>query len=108
MVIDSAVNIIISNLFLVNVISQAGFPKVQAAIAVIVGFLIGSITPPVGAAYFYCCNDCPSPVRRSRRGLNSVSNRTVFTFVLYYRNPIVDNVASQNNELVESYETILK
>ena len=32
--------------------AQAGFPEVQAAIVVIVGFLIGSVTPPVGVAYF--------------------------------------------------------
>ena len=32
--------------------SQAGFPEVQAAMVVIVGFLIGSVTPPVGVAYF--------------------------------------------------------
>ena len=31
---------------------KAGFPEVQAAMVVIVGFLIGSVTPPVGVAYF--------------------------------------------------------
>jgi len=49
---DSAVNIIIVGPVLVNVMSQAGFPEVQAAMVVIVGFLIGSVTPPVGVAYF--------------------------------------------------------
>ena len=44
---DSAVNIIIVGPVLVNVMAQAGFPEVQAAIVVIVGFLIGSVTPPV-------------------------------------------------------------
>ena len=51
-VMDSAVNIIIVGPVLVNVMSQAGFPEAQAAIVVIVGFLIGSVTPPVGVAYF--------------------------------------------------------
>ena len=51
-VMDSAVNIIIVGPVLVNVMSQAGFPEVQAAMVVIVGFLIGSVTPPVGVAYF--------------------------------------------------------
>ena len=51
-VMDSAVNIIIVGPVLVNVMAQAGFPEVQAAIVVIVGFLIGSVTPPVGVAYF--------------------------------------------------------
>ena len=52
MVMDSAVNIIIVGPVLVNVMGQAGFPEVQAAVVVIVGFLIGSVTPPVGVAYF--------------------------------------------------------
>ncbi len=51
-VMDSAVNIIIVGPVLVNVMSQAGFAEVQAAMVVIVGFLIGSVTPPVGVAYF--------------------------------------------------------
>jgi tripartite ATP-independent transporter DctM subunit len=51
-VMDSAVNIIIVGPVLVSVMTQAGFPEVQAAIVVIVGFLIGSVTPPVGVAYF--------------------------------------------------------
>ena len=51
-VMDSAVNIIIVGPVLVNVMAQAGFPEVQAAVVVIVGFLIGSVTPPVGVAYF--------------------------------------------------------
>ena len=51
-VMDSAVNIIIVGPVLVSVMVKAGFPEVQAAIVVIVGFLIGSVTPPVGVAYF--------------------------------------------------------
>ena len=51
-VMDSAVNIIIVGPVLVNVMAQAGFPEIQAAIVVIVGFLIGSVTPPVGVAFF--------------------------------------------------------
>ena len=37
---------------LVSVMAKAGFPEVQAAVVVIVGFLIGSVTPPVGVAFF--------------------------------------------------------
>lgn len=51
-VMDSAVNIIILGPVLVSVMEKAGFPEVQAAMVVIVGFLIGSVTPPVGVAYF--------------------------------------------------------
>ena len=52
MVMDSAANIIIVGPVLVNVMAQAGFPEIQAAVVVIVGFLIGSVTPPVGVAFF--------------------------------------------------------
>jgi len=52
MVMDSAVNIIIVGPVLVDVMAKAGFPEVQAAVVVIVGFLIGSVTPPVGVAFF--------------------------------------------------------
>ena len=51
-VMDSAVNIIIVGPVLVDVMAKAGFPEVQAAVVVIVGFLIGSVTPPVGVAFF--------------------------------------------------------
>jgi TRAP-type C4-dicarboxylate transport system permease large subunit len=52
MVMDSAVNIIIVGPVLVDVMAKAGFHEVQAAVVVIVGFLIGSVTPPVGVAFF--------------------------------------------------------
>ena len=52
MVMDSAVNIIIVGPVLVDVMVKAGYPDVQAAIIVVVGFLIGSTTPPVGVAFF--------------------------------------------------------
>ena len=52
MVMDSAVNIIIVGPVLVDVMAKVGFHEVQAAVVVIVGFLIGSVTPPVGVAFF--------------------------------------------------------
>ncbi len=52
MVMDSAANIIIVGPVLVDVMVQAGYPDVQAALIVVVGFLIGSVTPPVGVAFF--------------------------------------------------------
>jgi len=33
-------------------LAKAGYPDVQAALVVVVGFLIGSVTPPVGVAFF--------------------------------------------------------
>ncbi|MFT7017223.1 MAG: tripartite ATP-independent transporter DctM subunit [Cellvibrionaceae bacterium] len=52
MVMDSAANIIVVGPVLVGVMVQAGYPDVQAALVVVVGFLIGSVTPPVGVAFF--------------------------------------------------------
>ncbi|MDH3740511.1 MAG: TRAP transporter large permease [Hyphomicrobiales bacterium] len=52
MVMDSAANIIVVGPVLVDVMVKAGYPDVQAALVVVVGFLIGSVTPPVGVAYF--------------------------------------------------------
>ena len=31
---------------------KAGYPEIQGALVCIVGFLIGSVTPPLGVAYF--------------------------------------------------------
>ena len=47
-----AANIIVVGPVLVDVMVKAGYPDVQAALVVVVGFLIGSVTPPVGVAYF--------------------------------------------------------
>lgn len=52
MVMDSAANIIVVGPVLVDVMVKAGYPDVQAALIVVVGFLIGSVTPPVGVAFF--------------------------------------------------------
>jgi tripartite ATP-independent transporter DctM subunit len=52
MVMDSAANIIVAGPVLVDVMVKAGYPDVQAALVVVVGFLIGAVTPPVGVAFF--------------------------------------------------------
>ncbi len=50
--LDAPANIIIFGPMLVAVSATAGFPPVQAALVVVVGFLLGMVTPPVGACYF--------------------------------------------------------
>jgi len=52
MVMDSAANIIVVGPLLVDVMVKAGYPDIQAGLVVVVGFLIGSVTPPIGVAYF--------------------------------------------------------
>ena len=50
--LDAPANIIIFGPMLVAVSAVAGFPPVTAALVVVVGFLLGMVTPPVGACYF--------------------------------------------------------
>jgi tripartite ATP-independent transporter DctM subunit len=50
--LDAPANIIIFGPMLVAVSAAAGFPPVTAALVVVVGFLLGMVTPPVGACYF--------------------------------------------------------
>ena len=52
MIMDAAANIIVVGPVLIAVSVQAGYPEVQAALVVVVGFLIGTVTPPIGVAYF--------------------------------------------------------
>ena len=50
--LDAPANIIIFGPMLVSVSVAAGFSPVTAALVVVVGFLLGMVTPPVGACYF--------------------------------------------------------
>ncbi|MBI3372591.1 MAG: TRAP transporter large permease [Betaproteobacteria bacterium] len=50
--LDAPANIIIFGPMFVAASAAAGFAPVQAALVVVVGFLLGMVTPPVGACYF--------------------------------------------------------
>ncbi|MEZ5658401.1 MAG: TRAP transporter large permease [Burkholderiaceae bacterium] len=52
MFMDAAANIIVLGPMLVPACAAAGFEPVQAALVVVVGFLLGTVTPPVGVCYF--------------------------------------------------------
>ncbi|WP_340107645.1 TRAP transporter large permease [Pikeienuella sp. HZG-20] len=52
MFMDATANIIVLGPMLVANCVAAGFEPVQAAIVVVVGFLLGIVTPPVGVCYF--------------------------------------------------------
>ena len=92
---DSAVNIIIVGPVLVNVMAQAGFPEIQAAIVVIVGFLIGSVTPPVGVAFFTAATIAQVRLEKVAVALIPYLDWTVFTFILYPRYSRIDHVSSK-------------
>ncbi|MCY4514573.1 MAG: TRAP transporter large permease [Candidatus Tectomicrobia bacterium] len=52
MIMDAAANIIVVGPVLIEVCVRVGYPDVQAALIVVVGFLIGTVTPPIGVGYF--------------------------------------------------------
>ena len=52
MIMDAAANIIVVGPVIIEVMVAAGYPDVQAALICVVGFLIGTVTPPLGYGYF--------------------------------------------------------
>ncbi len=52
MIMDAAANIIVVGPVLIKVFVAAGYPEVQGALICVVGFLIGTVTPPLGVGYF--------------------------------------------------------
>ncbi len=52
MVMDATANIVVLGPMLVAAAGGAGYEPVQAALVVVVGFLLGTVTPPVGVCYF--------------------------------------------------------
>ena len=52
MIMDAAANIIVVGPVIIEVMVAAGYPEVQAALICVVGFLIGTVTPPLGYSYF--------------------------------------------------------
>ncbi|MEZ5811939.1 MAG: TRAP transporter large permease [Rhizobiaceae bacterium] len=52
MIMDASANILVLGPLLVTACQTAGYDPVQAALVVVVGFLLGTVTPPVGVCYF--------------------------------------------------------
>jgi tripartite ATP-independent transporter DctM subunit len=52
MFLDASANVIVLGPLLVPICVEAGFAPVQAALVVVIGFLLGTVTPPVGVCYF--------------------------------------------------------
>jgi tripartite ATP-independent transporter DctM subunit len=52
MIMDAVANIIVLGPTLVTACVSAGLPPIQAGLVVTVGFLMGTVTPPVGISYF--------------------------------------------------------
>lgn len=52
MVMDAGANIIVLGPVLIEICVRAGYPPEQAAMICVIGFLFGTVTPPIGVAYF--------------------------------------------------------
>lgn len=52
MIMDAVANIIVLGPTLVKVCIAAGYPELQAGLVITVGFLLGTVTPPVGICFF--------------------------------------------------------
>jgi len=52
MIMDAVANIVVLGPVLIKICLLAGYPELQAAMIVTVGFLMGTVTPPVGICFF--------------------------------------------------------
>lgn len=64
MIMDATANVIVVGPVIINVMVTAGYPDVQAAMVCVVGFLIGTVTPPLGVAYFTTAAIANSPLEK--------------------------------------------
>jgi tripartite ATP-independent transporter DctM subunit len=79
--LDAPANIIVFGPMLVAVSAAAGFPPVTAALVVVVGFLLGMVTPPVGACYFLA--SFIAGARLERVAVEMVPYMMIEVFVLF-------------------------
>ena len=71
--LDAPANIILFGPMLISVGVQAGYPPIQTAIVVVVGFLLGMVTPPVGACYFLASFIAGAKLERVAAGIAGLS-----------------------------------
>lgn len=64
MIMDATANVIVVGPVIINVMVAAGYPDVQAAMVCVVGFLVGTVTPPLGVAYFTTAAIAKSPLEK--------------------------------------------
>ncbi|MEO6271376.1 MAG: TRAP transporter large permease [Lautropia sp.] len=63
--LDAPANIVLFGPVLISSSVAAGFSPVTAALAVVIGFLVGMVTPPVGACWFLASRIAESPLEES-------------------------------------------
>jgi len=67
--LDAPANIILLGPMLISVSAAAGFSPLTAGLVVVIGFLIGMITPPVGACWFLASRIAGATLESSAREL---------------------------------------
>jgi tripartite ATP-independent transporter DctM subunit len=65
MFMDATANVIVLGPMLVSASTLAGYDPVQAALVVAVGFLLGTVTPPVGVCYFTAAIIADAPLDKT-------------------------------------------
>ncbi len=63
--LDAPANIVLFGPMLISSSVAAGFSPVTAALAVVIGFLIGMVTPPVGSCWFLASRIAEAPLEES-------------------------------------------
>ncbi len=63
--LDAPANIVLFGPMLISSSVAAGFSPVTAALAVVIGFLIGMVTPPVGSCWFLASRIADAPLEES-------------------------------------------
>ena len=63
--LDAPANIVLFGPVLISSSVAAGFSPVTAALAVVIGFLIGMVTPPVGSCWFLASRIADAPLEES-------------------------------------------
>jgi tripartite ATP-independent transporter DctM subunit len=82
MIMDAAANIIVLGPVLVAVCGAAGYEPVQAALVIVVGFLLGTVTPPVGVCYFTATAIAQCRLEQSAIALTPFLVAEIFVLVL--------------------------
>ena len=82
MFMDATANIIVLGPMLIPACAAAGYEPVQAALVIVVGFLLGTVTPPVGVCYFTAAAVAGARLERTAMALIPFIAAEVFVLVL--------------------------
>lgn len=82
MIMDASANILVLGPILVAACETAGYQPVQAALVVVVGFLLGTVTPPVGVCYFTATTIAGCRLEQSAAALVPFLAVEIFVLVL--------------------------